>query len=368
MNLQKKSIAVVGAGNLGSALAHRLGQAGVRHVLLVDPDIAEPHNLETSNYLRKAVEFSQIGKIKQTFFKACALQTLGRHLFPRTQWHSECREVADTPLQKLAACDLIFSATYSTLARAETSLLARMLHKPVIDGGLKGGATREGRVAYFAPQREAACYLCGIGDQRRSELLRWALAAQLGCAPEPPSPAMDNAATLAETVAARMMEVAQEPPLQGSRAWIIADDSPQDQQIDLPLSSDCPWHDLAAWGSPVFLNTRMPIRAELQRIRTLRNENRLYLLQLLWPICLEAQCRACGARIATAERVAHVRRHGICHACGIPGQLEPTRCIERIAENDSAADRSLDEFQFPEDHLFWCRAQYHAATECEMDR
>ena len=43
--LQNAHVAVVGAGRIGSMVAHGLARMGVRHLLLIDSDVMEPHNL-----------------------------------------------------------------------------------------------------------------------------------------------------------------------------------------------------------------------------------------------------------------------------------------------------------------------------------
>lgn len=45
-HLQHSRIAVVGSGRIGSILAHGLARLGVAHLLVIDPDDMEPHNLD----------------------------------------------------------------------------------------------------------------------------------------------------------------------------------------------------------------------------------------------------------------------------------------------------------------------------------
>ena len=386
------SVTVVGLGALGSEVVRLLGSMGAGRVLLIDPDIIEPANLPFSVLFRMALAGGG-----PNLGKAAALARLGERIFPDTAWEAAGEEIADVPLQRLAACNLIFSATDNALARAETSLLARLLGKPMVDGGLKtvplhaadptgGTGAPEGRVSRFDPAAEAACYLCQLPEKRRAELLRWALAPTLGCAAQPRAAAMQGTPALASVVAGTMIEVALSalhPPAPdgqlalhapgkraapgsgshaSSRGWIcrVPPDSRQPAEIELSRSADCPWHALGATGMLHALDAHTPIRTALQALSAARGDGQSTVLELLWPICLEARCQACGARTQPMQRVARVRRRGCCAVCGAAGMLEPLATVASITEHDPLAARSPAELGLPDRHLFWCRARYCA--------
>ena len=416
------TVAVVGLGALGSEVVRLLGSMGAGRVLLVDPDTIEPVNLPFSVLFRMA--FASQATPDQTnpgqsgWPKAATLARIGALVFPGTCWEPFGEEIADVPLQRLAACELIFSCTDNALARAETSLLARLLGKPMIDGGLKStraaaqpreikdptkaiGAANapEGRVSHFDPAAGAACYLCQLSEQRRAELLRWALAATLGCAAEPEAAAMQGTPALASIVAGTMVEVAvavasihrkpagaQAAEPAGSRSWIcrVPPGSQLPVEIELRRSADCPWHqapygtveraahspgDAAITGALHAIDFHASLATTLQAISAARGDRQPTVLELLWPLCLEARCAACGAATRPMQRVARVRRRSRCPACGASGTMEPLVSVGSIAEHDALAARSPTQLGLPERHLFWCRAQYSAEPDrAEPDR
>ena len=395
------TVAVVGLGALGSEVVRLLGSMGAGRVLLIDPDTIEPVNLPFSVLFRMAFASQagpdQSGRDQSGWPKAATLARIGGLVFPGTCWEPFGEEVADVPLQRLAACELIFSCTDNALARAETSLLARLLGKPMIDGGLKSahtpsGATTapntasapEGRVSHFDPAAGAACYLCQLSEQRRAELLRWALAVTPGCAAQPEAAAMQGTPALASVVAGTMVEVALASLPEGpagaqaaaparSRSWIcrVPPGSQLPVEIELSRSADCPWHQAPYAATPYAatqgaaqsgalhaIDFHASLATTLQAISAARGDRRPTVLELLWPLCLEARCAACGAATRPLQRVARVRRRGRCPACGAGGTLEPLVSVGSIAEHDALATRSPAQLGLPERHLFWCRAQY----------
>ncbi len=366
-------VAVVGLGALGSEVARLLGCRGAGEVMLVDPDRLEERNLPYSRLAREAVALGLVPE-NPLPAKVDAAAAVGGRLHPGTRWHPVCCEIADAPMQELAACEVIFSCTDNTLARAETALLSRLLGKPMIDGGLKGEAAQEGRASYFAPA--AACYLCRLSARRRMELLQWAAASSLGCAVEQPQSSMSGAPAMGGVVAAAMVEIAlrcvrgaPEKECRASRAWVYraARDNGNDlsvlerQEIQLAQSADCPWHDAIGRGALRPIAPGLTVGAALRAHAAESGEGPV-VLELLWPLCLEARCLRCGTRCRPQQRVARVRR-GRCPACREQGALQPISCLRTIHADDPSAQYTVAELGMPEQHLFWFRTAYSGVSE-----
>ena len=156
-------LAVVGTGALGSALLQRLAAAGMRSVLLIDPDTIEPRNLPLSPYLQEAFA-AQPASATASPHKAALLAAHAWAAY-RLPWRALCCDVASVGWQRLRTCDLLCCCTDSALSRAELAFIARMLRKPVLDGAVAGGGLAEGRITRFSPAPAAACYLCGMGEE-----------------------------------------------------------------------------------------------------------------------------------------------------------------------------------------------------------
>ncbi len=357
------SCAVVGLGALGSEVARLLGGMGVGRVVLIDPDTVERVNLPFSTLLRMAVSLANNGQIMS---KSAGVAAAGRAIFPDTTWEDWPVEVADLAPERLAACDLIFSATDSTLARAETQLIAKLLGKPMIDGGMKGRNAKEGRVACFPAEREMACYFCQVSEARRAELLSVAVANSLGCSAGHESAAMSGTPALASVTASAMVDVGfalitkgkEGNPQVRAEAWIVRLPSAGGgwEHIQLTRSARCPWHELS--GEFRLLALDVPLHMQLEA----DERSRKMVLELLWPLCLRAHCRICGRESEPMIRLARVRRFGQCAGCGGAGTLDPVECLVTVRATDPIAERTPEELGFSQ-QLFWCRPEFGSGNE-----
>jgi len=150
-------IGIVGCGGIGSAIAEQLVRLGVRHLVLIDPDVLTESNL-TRVY---GSTVTDVGKPK--------VQVLGHHL------QSIASGVKCDPLQAmitlaatarcLIGCDLIFGCTDDNAGRLVLSRLATFLLTPVIDSGVLISSKTEGeltgidgRVTTLCPGQ--ACLVC----------------------------------------------------------------------------------------------------------------------------------------------------------------------------------------------------------------
>ena len=349
------NLAVIGAGALGSEICRILAENAFLNVLIIDPDRLEPRNVPLSSLYGDV--FSTCGADVFAHFKAELLvDAIWRQY--ALAWNGIAAEIADVGLGRLAACDLIISCTDSTLARLETSIAVRILGLPMLDGGVMGEGIAAGRVSWFSPAREAACYLCGISEIRRAELLSYAVSTSLGCRLFEETSNMtgthdalrETARTMfrlieAFSVGERSFENSFSSRLDGSRAmkpWIHKD-------LKMPRSISCPWHDVPE-GEWLPLAYDRPIREALSG-----NDLRL---QLVWPQCLEARCRLCGHRTSPQKRVALIRRKTVCTQCGAIGSCEPTKIVSSLGSGDSASDFTPRQLGLPERHLYLFRRTF----------
>ena len=63
-NINKKQIAIVGCGGIGSPLAQLLVRGGFKNILLIDNDMIDESNLQ-----RQIYDYEDIGTIKSTSLK-----------------------------------------------------------------------------------------------------------------------------------------------------------------------------------------------------------------------------------------------------------------------------------------------------------
>lgn len=150
-------IAIVGCGGIGSAVAEQLTRLGVRHFMLVDPDILSASNV-TRVYGSSA---SQVGLPK--------VDVLAEHLkriAPDARCETETSMITfEATAQKLTSCDLIFGCTDDNAGRLVLSRLSTFFLLPVIDSGVLLSSDPEdnligidGRVTTLGPGQ--ACLVC----------------------------------------------------------------------------------------------------------------------------------------------------------------------------------------------------------------
>jgi molybdopterin/thiamine biosynthesis adenylyltransferase len=151
------TIAVVGCGGTGSAVAEQLARLGVRNFVLIDPDTLSESNV-TRVYGSGA---SDIG---------CAKVDVAQRNIKRIAPDARCRPIQSTltinaTAQRLVGCDVIFGCTDDNAGRLILSRIPTYLLIPVVDCGvlLSSGAEGEltgidGRVTIVTPGD--ACLLC----------------------------------------------------------------------------------------------------------------------------------------------------------------------------------------------------------------
>ena len=374
-------LAVIGTGALGSALLERLARHRCASVLLIDPDAVEERNLALSPFLRRALSehakaFLQGGAggaRKGPIHggpapipnKAELLAWDARRSYG-LPWQALPASIADVGWDDLRGVDLLCCCTDSALSRAETAFVARVLRKPMLDGAVLGNGIPEGRVSSFAANTEAACYLCGMTEERRATVLGYAASASMGCRVPEDGPPMTGTPAAVEAVVEEMLQcIFQGGTRQGGAATSSAVKlravaaasaalGPRPawhrEPVALPRSATCPWHG----ESPADLHTLSWEQPLCASAFSAGKPLAALTLQLAWPVCTDAVCRACGTRSQPLRRVARVRQASACPACGAAG-LEPLRAVQHIRAGEELSFRSPRELGLPPRHLYWFR-------------
>ena len=407
-------LAVIGTGALGSALLWRLAEADFSSVLLIDPDVMNRKNLPLSPFLAEA----QHGYHFQT-----AAQPVALHQYSKVEllvahaqsqyglkWCALPCEIADVGWQHLQETDLLCCCTDSALSRAETAFVARALGKPVLDGAVFGDGIAEGRVTRFSPAPEAACYLCGMGEDRRAAVLGYAASAALGCRVPEEAPAMTGTLATLRRVADAMVSAIEdfahasvwpaqsvavkltrngiaEPGTHADPFAALRDDKGEGSQGDQRkgqgadkggklradmartvqhdtggkwLDGEDQWHrdkvlltrsDTCPWHSGPATLVPLPWEQPLCESLGVSTGREV---QFDSPVCTEALCTACGEPCAPFARVAAVRRGLLCPHCDQP-TLQPLRAVHRIRTSDALAHRSPRQLGQPDRHLYSVR-------------
>ena len=152
-SLRGKTIAVLGCGSLGAALALNLAGAGVGNLLLIDPQLLRWANVE-----RHPLGAAGVGRAK-----AVSLAEKIRSDYPHilgvrpitSRW-----EEAGAELKTLASCDLVVSAIGDWAAEAALNEWHRANRQgPVVYGWTEAHACAGHAVAILQP---AGCLQCGF--------------------------------------------------------------------------------------------------------------------------------------------------------------------------------------------------------------
>lgn len=131
--LANATVAIVGCGAVGSALADKLARGGIGKLFLVDPDCVEYGNLS-----RHVLQDSSIGKSKS--------QELGKHIngvspFMKVESAIERLPHLGEAKPKILSCDLIFDCTGDASANKLLSNLLKSSSKRLVRLFLNSNAT-----------------------------------------------------------------------------------------------------------------------------------------------------------------------------------------------------------------------------------
>ncbi|MCX7994047.1 MAG: ThiF family adenylyltransferase [Fimbriimonadales bacterium] len=154
-------VALVGAGGLGSQIAHALALLGVGQILLIDPD-----RLELSNLNR--VVGASYAQAQRGWRKVRVLaQRLNRARPPEARTITPLPYDARSPkaLSHLLGCDVIIGAVDSAVVRQYLNTVAMVALIPYLDAGV-GVRSKDGKLAQGGGQvqtiipGETACLAC----------------------------------------------------------------------------------------------------------------------------------------------------------------------------------------------------------------
>jgi molybdopterin/thiamine biosynthesis adenylyltransferase len=344
--LRQLTAIVVGAGALGNEVARILGLLGTGHIKVVDPDIVQPSNLPRSLFFWDREVIGQ--------GKAVALTKAAATWFSDTDWIAIGAEIADVGFQKIANADLIFSCVDSDLARLEIAYISTKLGIPVMDAGLGRQNFAHGRVTYFPGKRETACYGCLLSPRKRRELLEIWTATLRPCTPatENGETELVSTPTMASVVGALQVEFGlrnlfqqqEKVPVTSHTLEIRLDPEKWLTEFTTAVSSDCPFHEQDS-------ETMLPLPNPVCTIKELLDGAGADHLILDWPLCMEAKCLSCEHKWQPKLRLAALRRHGACPACGSKSILE-TESVRTIGHNSALLNHPVAALQLPLDHLY----------------
>jgi hypothetical protein len=163
--LADATIAIVGAGRLGSLLAESLAQMGVRRRVVVDPDWVEPSSLDAAALLGP-------GDIASP--KATALSRRLGERTPDVEVHTVTASVATEEARvAILGADLVVSTVDDDGARWAAAVLATLYLRPLLDlgTGIEGDATWRAMGADIRLTSPGeACLLCLGGFARPGQV------------------------------------------------------------------------------------------------------------------------------------------------------------------------------------------------------
>jgi adenylyltransferase/sulfurtransferase len=339
---------VVGAGALGNEVVKNLGLLGAGSVVVIDSDKIELSNLSSSVFFRA----SDCGRPK-----AEALCLSLSSTFPDTRWEFHNCEVADVGFGKLAGANLILTCVDSDLARIEAAWISQRMNIPMSDGGLGGPDYWRGRVSFFSGGA-SACFSCKLSPARRRELLALSLATGHSCWASAETIPNSSTPTMAAIVGALQVDFGlrclNEPENSHTHdrtsptIEITLDANARLRRFVTPLSSGCPFHGASNHRS-------VPLWHSRASARELLNSEKAHVVDLDWPICVEAHCLDCGTDWKPMKRVAWLRRYGTCPVCGSHRVLE-NQNISSLDRNSVWSDTPLVELGLPDQHLYAVRS------------
>lgn len=151
--IDKAKVMVIGAGALGNEVLKNLALLNVGHILIIDFDVIEPHNLSRSVLFRQE---DCDGKTKKSYTAAQRLKELNPTIKVMV---IDGDIAADVGLGIFRRMDSIIGCLDNIIARRSINRLTFKVGGSWIDGGLQDGS---GIVASYKDGH--ACYECTLGD------------------------------------------------------------------------------------------------------------------------------------------------------------------------------------------------------------
>jgi adenylyltransferase/sulfurtransferase len=160
MRLKAASVAIVGAGGIGSPAIQYLGAAGVGRLVLIDDDTVEPSNLQRQTIFTTAD--TGIAKVEAA---AAAVRRINPHV---TVDMRRARIGADTVTDLLAGADVVLDGCDNFATRFCVADAAHAMQIPLVSAAV---GQFEGQLAtYRGWETDKPCYRCFVGeDPERAE-------------------------------------------------------------------------------------------------------------------------------------------------------------------------------------------------------
>jgi molybdopterin/thiamine biosynthesis adenylyltransferase len=141
--LRALNVAVIGAGGGGSILAEQLAHLGVGGLTVVDPDIVKRHNLS------RIIGASEQDARRETKKVHVAARNI-RQIDPMIVVHAIDGDIADLDVaRQLLACDYMFLATDTVIARLLANALAQSFLIPLVQIGAKVDTNTAGEIEHI---------------------------------------------------------------------------------------------------------------------------------------------------------------------------------------------------------------------------
>lgn len=159
--MERKRVAAIGAGSVGSKMALEMARSGVKHFLLIDNDMVEVHSIARSEYT-----WEDVGD-----YKTAALARKIRSIRPDAEIRTENRMVEDVPKDVWDAFmepgqTIVFSGADNRSASAYGNDLAMMYNVPFLSVGCWERCFAA-EIFFWIPGMELPCYRGAVGDDDR---------------------------------------------------------------------------------------------------------------------------------------------------------------------------------------------------------
>lgn len=160
MRLKAATVAIVGAGGIGSPAIQYLGAAGVGRLILIDDDLVEPSNLQ-----RQTIFTTADTGLSKVDAAAAAVRRINPHVAVNVhRTRMEAGNVADL----LADADVVLDGCDNFATRFCVADAAQTLRIPLVSAAV---GQFEGQLAtYRGWEADKPCYRCFVGeDPERAE-------------------------------------------------------------------------------------------------------------------------------------------------------------------------------------------------------
>jgi molybdopterin-synthase adenylyltransferase len=141
-DLTRLHVGIVGAGSVGAIIAEALARTGIGRITLIDFDTVEYVNLDRllhATRLDAALHRSKVACLARALRKSATARPFAVHEIDRSV-------VEEDGFRAALDCDVLFSCVDRPWPRFALNLIAYAHLIPVVDGGIRIGVTRRGRL------------------------------------------------------------------------------------------------------------------------------------------------------------------------------------------------------------------------------